>query len=261
MRHDIGRSGQEICSCLFADSSGKRHTGLFFPIILYHRPRALIKNKLSTSLMSHSHLTAASIQLVINNALKSYENCTKIDLLAHPLVFELQACNSPAAILTVLHQQVRGLDQSRSSDPSRQIMWLDQTVKVLYTSSATLEEYAGLVSLWKRVSLRWQTSYIAAILTREGDNCWSWCSSLGAHPSSCLPAINITPASISHRKLRILDARIHSSGSSSASKASFNASRFTQKCPRNCRRPWKRSTRSSKLSSRFSRFLGLPQRR
>ena len=103
--------------------------------------------------MSHSHLAAASIQLIVNNALKAYEKCTKIDLLAHPLVFELQACDSPTAILTVLHQQVRGLDQSQSSG-DRRIMWLDPTVKVLYTFSAALEEHAGLVSSSKRVFLK-----------------------------------------------------------------------------------------------------------
>ena len=103
--------------------------------------------------MSQSHLTAASIQLTINNALNAYKKSTKIDLLAQPLVFELQACNSPAAILTVLLQQVRGLDQSRSSG-DRQIMSLDLTVKVLHTFSATLEEHAGLVSLWTRVCFR-----------------------------------------------------------------------------------------------------------
>jgi hypothetical protein len=101
--------------------------------------------------MSHSHLTAActaaSIQLVINNALKAYEKCTKIDLLTHPLVFELQACNSSAAILAVLHQQVEGLEQSRSSG-DRRTTWLDSTVKVMYAFSATLEGRADLVSLW-----------------------------------------------------------------------------------------------------------------
>lgn len=101
--------------------------------------------------MSHSHLTAActaaSIQLVISNALKAYEKCTKIDLLTHTLVFELQACNSSAAILAVLHQQVQGLEQSRSSG-DRQTTWLDPTVKVMYAFSATLEGRADLVSLW-----------------------------------------------------------------------------------------------------------------
>ena len=100
--------------------------------------------------MSHSYLTAActtaSIQLVINNALKAYEKCTKIDLLTHPLVFELQACNSFATILAVLHQQVQGLEQSRSSG-DRRTTWLDLTVKVMYAFSATLEGRADLVSL------------------------------------------------------------------------------------------------------------------
>jgi hypothetical protein len=109
-----------------------------------HRP--LITNKLfASALMSHPHLSAASFQLIFNNALNAYEKCTKIDLLTHPLIFELQACNSPAAILVVLHQKVQGLDQSQSSG-DRRTKWLDPTVKVLYTLSATLEERVGLVS-------------------------------------------------------------------------------------------------------------------
>jgi hypothetical protein len=99
--------------------------------------------------MSHSSLTADSssgFQQIIGNALKAYEKCTKQDLLTHPLAPKLQVCNSPAAILTVLQQQVVGLDQSRSSD-DRRSKWLIPTVKVLYAFSANLEERAGLVSL------------------------------------------------------------------------------------------------------------------
>jgi hypothetical protein len=100
--------------------------------------------------MSRSHLTAASssnnFQLVINNALKAYEKRTKKDLLAHPLASQLQACNSPNAILTTLRQQFHGLDQSRSSD-DRWTKWLDPTVNILYTLSAALGEGVGLVSL------------------------------------------------------------------------------------------------------------------
>ena len=99
--------------------------------------------------MSHSSLTAASscnFQQVIGNALKAYEKCTKQDLLTHPLTSELQVCDSPVAILTVLQQQVVGLGQSRSSD-NRRTKWLVPTVKVLYTFSTTLEERASLVSL------------------------------------------------------------------------------------------------------------------
>ena len=100
--------------------------------------------------MSHSHLTAAStsnFQLIFNNALKAYEKRTKKDLLAHPLAAQLQACNSPGDILSILQQQAQGLDQSRSSD--RWTKWLDPTVNVLYALSGTLGEGVGLVSLRK----------------------------------------------------------------------------------------------------------------
>ena len=96
--------------------------------------------------MSNSHLAASSsfnFQLIINNALKAYEKRTKNDLLAHPLAAQLQACDSLGAILAVLQQQVQGLDQSRSD---RWTKWLDPTVNVLFSFSATLGAGVGLVS-------------------------------------------------------------------------------------------------------------------
>ena len=103
--------------------------------------------------MSHTHPTASSsrnqsssFQLIINNALDTYKKRTKNDLLAHPLVTELQYCNSSSTIIAVLHQQLQGLDQSRRSD-ERWTRWLDPTVNVLYTLSGTLGEGVGLVCL------------------------------------------------------------------------------------------------------------------
>ena len=78
--------------------------------------------------------------------MKAYEKRTKKDLLAHPLAGELEKCNSPSKILAVLHQQVQGLDQSRSND-DRWTKWLDPTVNVLYMLSETLGEGISLVSL------------------------------------------------------------------------------------------------------------------
>jgi hypothetical protein len=86
-----------------------------------------------------------NFQLIVNNALKAYEKRTKKDLLAHPLATELQNCNSPSAILAVLHRQVQGLDQSQSGD-NRWTKWLDPTVNVLHTLSETLGEGVSLVS-------------------------------------------------------------------------------------------------------------------
>jgi hypothetical protein len=99
--------------------------------------------------MSQSHLPSGSssnFQLIINNALKEYEKRTKNDLLAHPLATQLQACDSPDAVLAVLQQQLHGLDQSRSSD-ERWTKWLDPTVNILYALSETIGEGVGLVSL------------------------------------------------------------------------------------------------------------------
>jgi hypothetical protein len=98
--------------------------------------------------MSHprpSGSSAASLnfQLILNNALKTYEKQTKHDLLAHPLAAQLQACQSPSSILDVLQQQVQQLHQSRSDD--RLTKWLDPTVNVLYAFSATLGEGVSLV--------------------------------------------------------------------------------------------------------------------
>ena len=100
---------------------------------------------LASALMSQSHPTASSsnFQLVIINALEAYKKRTKNDLLAHPLAAQLQACESPGAILAVLQQQVQGLDQSQSDD--RWTKWLDPTVNVLFAFSTTLGAGVGLV--------------------------------------------------------------------------------------------------------------------
>ena len=97
--------------------------------------------------MSHSHPAGPSspnFQLILNNALKSYEKQTKHDLLAHPLAAQLQACQSPSSILVVLQQQVQQLDRSRATD-DRLTKWLDPTVNVLYAFSETLGEGVSLV--------------------------------------------------------------------------------------------------------------------
>ena len=102
--------------------------------------------------MSNSHPTtittansSTNFQLIFSNALKTYEKRTKKDLLSHPLAVELQDCNSPSAILALIHQQVQGLDRSQSND-DRLTKWLDPTVNVLQTLSDTLEEGVSLVS-------------------------------------------------------------------------------------------------------------------
>jgi hypothetical protein len=119
------------------------------PIITH--PSALVLKLSAFTLMSHTQSTAASSsssnsQVIINNALDTYRKRTKNDPLTHPLAARLQACDTPAAILTVLREQIDGLDQSQRN-AERWSKWLDPTVNVLFAFSATIGAGIGLVCL------------------------------------------------------------------------------------------------------------------
>ncbi|KAH9016400.1 hypothetical protein EDB83DRAFT_230808 [Lactarius deliciosus] len=86
----------------------------------------------------------SNFQTIFHASLKAYEKQTKKNLLSHPLSAQLNSCDSSAAILTVLQDQVQEFEQSRSVD-ERLTRWLDPTVNVLYAFSATLGEGIGLV--------------------------------------------------------------------------------------------------------------------
>ncbi|KAF8496174.1 hypothetical protein F5888DRAFT_1835294 [Russula emetica] len=97
--------------------------------------------------MSHAQSAAASssnFQVIISNALDTYRKRTKKDILIHPLAARLQACDTPAAILTILREQTDGLDQSQSS-AERWSKWLDPTVNVFFAFSATIGAGIGLI--------------------------------------------------------------------------------------------------------------------
>ena len=99
--------------------------------------------------MSHTQPAGPSshnFQLIFNNALKAYEKQTNNDILFHPLAADLQACQSPSAILAVLQRQVQEFDQSRAND-ERLTKWLEPTINVLYAFSNTIGEGVGLASL------------------------------------------------------------------------------------------------------------------
>jgi hypothetical protein len=132
-----------------------------FPLPSYLPGSPLSENNIfSSALMSHSQPTASSssnFQLIINNALEAYKKRTKSDLLAHPLAPQLQACDSPGAILAVLQQQVQGLDQSGTDD--RWTKWLDPTVNVLFAFSVTLGTGIGMVRSRTCAYLRYALLY------------------------------------------------------------------------------------------------------
>jgi hypothetical protein len=83
---------------------------------------------------------------IFNAALESYKRKTKQDLASHPLLPNLQSCDSPEAILTVLRDQIPAFTQSQNGDDGL-TKWVTPTVNVLYTFSATLGQGVGLVNI------------------------------------------------------------------------------------------------------------------
>ncbi|KAI9447685.1 hypothetical protein H4582DRAFT_2123996 [Lactarius indigo] len=99
---------------------------------------------MSQSPASSSMPTSSNFTIVFEKALKAYQKTTKQDLTVHPLTGQLQACDSPTAILTILQGQVDQFTQSRSGHEKLK-SWLNPTINVLYAFSATLGEGVGLV--------------------------------------------------------------------------------------------------------------------
>jgi hypothetical protein len=98
--------------------------------------------------MSQIHPIAfpSYFQSIFNAALEAYEKKTKSKLLTHPLAGELQSCDSPTAILSVLEGLVQQFDLRRRSD-QRLTDWLNPTVTVLYAFNDILSQVVSLVSL------------------------------------------------------------------------------------------------------------------
>ena len=90
--------------------------------------------------------SSSNFQYIFNASLQAYDSKTKNKLLDHPLAAQLQSCDSPNAVCSVLQDLIQQFDQRRTSD-ERLKSWFNTTVNVLYTFSATLGEGVGLVSL------------------------------------------------------------------------------------------------------------------
>jgi hypothetical protein len=96
--------------------------------------------------MSQVLPTPKNFEKIFTAALEVYKQQTKKDISSHPLAAQLQSCDSPSAIITVLRIQI---DQSQSAD-EKWTKWLDPTVNVLYAFSTALGNGAALVSPIRR---------------------------------------------------------------------------------------------------------------
>jgi hypothetical protein len=86
-----------------------------------------------------------SYRSVFNDALKAYEEKSGKVLSSDPLLRRLEKCHSPDDVITVLLQQIPGIDQSWSSHSSL-TSWLNPTVNVINSFSAAIDGAIGLVS-------------------------------------------------------------------------------------------------------------------
>ena len=85
--------------------------------------------------------------------MKEYKKRTKNDLFAHPLMAQLQTCNSPADILAILRAQTQQFEQFTSSD-DKMTTWLNPTVNVLYAFSSALGAGVGQMNSIPTIHLR-----------------------------------------------------------------------------------------------------------
>jgi hypothetical protein len=99
---------------------------------------------LHPTFVSSMATSSSNFQSIFNASLQAYDNKTKNKLLDHPLATQLQSCDSPDAVLSVLQDLIQQFDQ-RTSD-ERLKNWLNPTVNVLYAFSDTIGEGVSLVS-------------------------------------------------------------------------------------------------------------------
>ena len=113
-----------------------------------HRLLSMSQSPASSSMFKASVTTASSsnFNTIFDKALKAYTKKTKQDLTAHPLATQLKACDSPAAFVTILQDQIDQFRRSHNGDERMQ-RWLSPTINVLYAFSATLGQGVGMVSI------------------------------------------------------------------------------------------------------------------
>ena len=167
--------------------------------------------------------SSSDFKVIFEKAFEAYRKQTKQDLTAIPLFSQLQACDSPAAILTILQGQVDQFIQSRSGD-ERLKRWLSPTINVLYAFSATIGAGVGLVNVNLSVGDILPT-YSTGFLSGKCDICWCRCPPFGQSLVYLLVSVPVTLED--HRRLRTSKiAKMSLSMSSSASKISFEDLKF-----------------------------------
>jgi hypothetical protein len=165
-----------------------------------------------------THYFSAIFQVALNE----YERVTGKPLRTHPLATHLDSCDSPQAVSSVLRAQVQAFSKFRKHEEPL-MAWLEPTVHILSTFSATLGEGIGLVSRFIHPLQTPSDFLLSVILTRanyfHGDQCSS-------RSRSCPKSLAANTSNIlTHRQQGMLWRTTRDSfTSSSAFTSSFNVS-------------------------------------
>jgi hypothetical protein len=100
---------------------------------------------MSTRKQTTSPSNSSNFTKIFDTAVDEYKKLTKEDLRTHPFTTAFDICNTPDTILDVFRGQAQAFHGFREGD-EKLMKWLDPTVHLLFTLSATLGEGVGLVS-------------------------------------------------------------------------------------------------------------------
>jgi len=124
----------------------------------------------------------STFQSIFDAAFKEYEKKTGQDLQTHPFAAELDRCNSTDGVLDIFQKQADALDETAKCDQTL-MKWLNPTVHVLYTLSATVGGGVSMVSsltehdaltVSQPINIRFTD-----VLPCDYNIHWSWYSSRG----------------------------------------------------------------------------------
>ncbi|KAI0249042.1 hypothetical protein BJV78DRAFT_728446 [Lactifluus subvellereus] len=90
-----------------------------------------------------ANLVISNFISIFDAASNEYKKLTKQDLRTHPLADQIHNCDSPDAVLVLFQRQAEAFDEFCKGD-DRLMKWLDPTVHILFTFSATLGEGIAL---------------------------------------------------------------------------------------------------------------------
>jgi hypothetical protein len=99
---------------------------------------------MATTSKQATNPSTSNFTSIFEVAAKEYKKLTKKDLHTHPFAAQFDRSDSPGAVLDIFRTQASAFEEFRKGD-ERLIKWLDPTVNILSTFSATFGEALALV--------------------------------------------------------------------------------------------------------------------